>query len=187
MAESIASKAVISTATWIDKLVSTALVVAIVVVATKITAGAKFKIPGIDVEFDTGYTWVIFTAFTLAHLYVTVLFIKACRTLFRTDYTNAKPTWEELTRSGPLLFRGLMPRLLPQNGRIAVMRWDDPTTWLAHGGAVLFFAAIIPFSSFSLLSIATALIITLVNWILGSNWVIAASELTCDPGKTRLL
>ncbi|UIE40243.1 hypothetical protein [Leptodesmis sichuanensis] len=56
-AESIASKAVISTATWIDKLVSTALVVAIVVVATKITAAAKFKIPGIDVEFDTGYTW----------------------------------------------------------------------------------------------------------------------------------
>jgi hypothetical protein len=53
--------------------------------------------------------------------------------------------------------------------------------------ALLFFAAIIPFSSFSLLSIVTALIITLVNWLLGSNWVIAASELTCDQGRAKLL
>ncbi len=187
MPESVESKAVLSTASWINSLVCTALTISLVVCATKLTAGSKFKIPGIDTEFNTDYTWMIFAAFTIAHWYVTVLFIKSCRTLFREDYQNAKLTWEELSHNGPLLFRGLMPRLLPERGRIAIMRWDDLTTWLAHGGAILFIAGMIPFSKFAFLDILRALIITFINWTLGSSWVIAASELTCEQGRTRLL
>ncbi|CAB1084996.1 hypothetical protein D1AOALGA4SA_12493 [Olavius algarvensis Delta 1 endosymbiont] len=187
MGDSTATRNVISLASWINKIIVTGLVFSLAVVASKLTAGATFKVPGTDVQLKTGYAWIVFAVFTVAHAYVTILFVRACRYLFREDHANAKSTWKELSRNGPLFFRDMMPRLLSDGSRVAIMRWDDMTTWLAHAAAMLIFAAMVPFSNLTTLGFVPAVVLTFINWLLGGKWVIAASELSSKRGMTRLL
>lgn len=187
MAETLAGKSVVSLAGWINTVLVTGLTIAGGVVVTKFCAGSTFKIPGTDVLVGTAHVWILFLPFTLAHLYVALLFIRACRYLFRHDRDNARKVWEELSLEGPLFFRGIMPRLLPLGRNIARMRRDDLTTWLAHVGAIAFWVAMSPIPQGPALTYAAATALTFINWTIGSNWVIAASELTSDPDVARIL
>ena len=58
---------------------------------------------------------------------------------------------------------------------------SDPTTWLAHGAAVLVFLAIARFRGvrwFVRLGTCLAgLLVMIVNWEIGSKWAITASFL----------
>jgi hypothetical protein len=100
---SVASKAVIDTARLVNKVVSAELLLALAIVVTRLSAGDKFRIPGTVTEIQTKYAWIVFAAFSVGHLYVTILFRRACGTLFYTEHQNARATWEELTKTGPRL------------------------------------------------------------------------------------
>lgn len=181
-------RSVLSTAGWVNSVVTAMLLFAVAVLATKVTAGTKFKIPGTEAELELKHAWMVFAAFTVGHLYVAVLFKKSCEALFYQEHQNAKATWEDLTRDGPLFFRGLMPRNVPADGSpIVQMDSSDPTTWLAHLAAILFFVAIVPFERSAPLGMIAAPTLTVINWTLGSHWVIAASELTLETSKARVL
>jgi hypothetical protein len=69
--------------------------------------------------------------------------------------------------------------------RLYLMDPGDPSTWLAHGAVILMASATIPFK----LEAATAIfafvsvVLSFVNWQIGSHWVIALSELTVPNVK----
>jgi hypothetical protein len=83
----------------------------------------------------------------------------------------------------------MIPRHFTGSGP-AVMSFADPTTWLVHGAAILFFVSLIPwvrFSQLTCLSISPAVGLTFVNWMIGSQWAIAASELKRNANESTYL
>lgn len=175
-------KRLLNSATWIDHLLIAAAGLAGVIVLLKLFSKDKFKF--FDVEFSTSYAWVVFFIFTCAHVYVSFLF-RSDISLILKKYPNLKATaWESLTGSDLFFFHGLLSRLqfVNINGvKVFVMEQDDPTTWLAHGGAILVFLAIIKVRETTWLvrvgSLIAALIITVANWLVGGGWVVYASYL----------
>lgn len=187
MNDSLASRAVLDDARLVNIVIVTEVMLAVAIVATRLTAGDKFTIPGTVTFLQTKYAWIVIAVFSVGHIYVTILFRRACGKLFFTEHESAKPTWEELTSVGPFFFRQLRPRHVPSGGFVAWMDRKDLTSWLAYGSAILLFCAMFPFKYPTIVGSIASIILTWLNWTLGTHWVLAASELTCAPGETRFL
>lgn len=50
-----------------------------------------------NVRINLGYAWLVLLLFTVAHIYVAILFIRRCYQLFFADAGLAKQGWERLT------------------------------------------------------------------------------------------
>lgn len=74
--------------------------------------------------------------------------------------------------------------VLPSGFRLYQMDFSDPTTWLAHAaGLAIFFAVLRWRGAKWRVRIGTciaAIFLTVMNWMIGSNWVVAASELSLE-------
>lgn len=187
MNDSLASRAVLDDARLVNIVVVAEVLLALAIVATRLTAGDKFTIPGTVTSLQTKYAWIVIAAFSVGHIYVTILFRRACGRLFFTEHQNAKPSWEELTSVGPFFFRQLRPRHVPSGGFVAWMDRKDLTSWLAYGSGILLFCSMFPFKHPTIVEATASIILTWLNWTLGTHWVLAASELTLEIGQTRFL
>jgi len=172
-----------NSATWIDHLLITGAGLAGVVVLLKLSGKHDFEAWG--VKFSSVYAWLVFSIFSTAHFYLSYVF-RSDITLIINKYPASKvKAWETLTGSDLFFFHGLVARLNfvdVRGTRLFVMDGADPTTWLAHGGALLVFLAIIRVRKTSWLirlsTLIAATIITAFNWLIGGGWVVTVSLLS---------
>jgi hypothetical protein len=82
--------------------------------------------------------------------------------------------------------RGMRPRILPENGP-APMQPGDVSSWISHIAAIIFFAAIVPWKIKFSCSLICGLIVVYINWLIGSRWAIALSELTVSKEYSYVL
>jgi hypothetical protein len=178
-------EAVVNNSNWVNKVLIAGEVLAGTIILLKLTGKTTFKWG--DVEINTDKAWIIFLLFSLAHVYTAWLFIKSIHELWKThNQEECQTTFNKVISSGGLFVRGLIPRTKKIRG-IYQMTWSDPSTMISHLAALLLIPAIIPFDVSNrlrfILYIVTALIVMVFNWIVGSNWAIALSQLTVDRSQ----
>ena len=157
----------------------------------KLTGQHTFVFRGVQVGI--GHFWLIVLALTFAHAYETHLFIQSAANLFHhQEHDVSARAWNALVRNGPLFFRGLLPRLdytdVQVGGgevvRLYKMNPDDPTTLLVHVAAIACFISMVRFRKTNwrvrIATFVAALLLTMGNWTIGSNWAVAASELKLE-------
>jgi hypothetical protein len=76
------------------------------------------------------------------------------------------------------------------------MTLRDPSTWVAHGGALLMLVAIAPWrwdGALKLLPASQTVVISLIgvllvvlNWLIGGSWAMAISQLAVPPPRRGL-
>jgi hypothetical protein len=177
-----------SVAGWLGAMVFSAMTLCGAAVILKLFGKVKFEWIGVAIELK--YFGFVMGGFTVAHAYITWLFVASCRQLQTLNPETRRDIWRRLTvEDGPLLFRAMEPRtalepvLLPFVGyrNLHVMSPWDPTTWLLCACAALLFLSVLRVRRVSwrsrLLSLGLASLLVLVNWVLGSVWAISASRI----------
>lgn len=184
----------LATAGRLEAVLTTGAALAGIIVFLKLIGKRQFKVWGVEV--DLGYAWVVFCAFTCAHIYIAVRFVQRCLEIFTATEVSNQDAWKALTAGKLLWFDGLIARVeevVTGTGiHLYVMDLSDPTTWLAHIAVVALFVAILRWREATwnvrVASLGAALVLSIVNWMVGSNWIIAASELSLeDPSKSTYL
>ncbi len=177
----------LSTASWVNDLLLGGAALALAIVVLKLLGRHEFETH--DIRLSTRQSWLPFALMTGGHAYLAVLLIRAAYKIHFDEPSSAKPAWESLVNSGPLFFRGLLPRVdavqraIPGDLEVTVIRMDhlDPTTWLAHVGAVLLFFAISTLRrsrwSVRFGTTAAAVLLVVTNWIIGGYEIVAVSQL----------
>ena len=191
-------KVVLENAKWMDKVlvsgVGIAGVIVLVIVLLKLTGAKEFE--WANMKFSTTYAWPVCFILTVAHVYTAWLFIRSILTLWQQETSdNCRTAFQEVTTTGNLFVRKMIARtqrVRTRSGRyIVAMKIDDPSTWATYSAAGLLIAAIVPFDLTNiwlfLFLLAIATILTWVNWIVGSNWIIALSELTLEDEQAWYL
>ena len=166
---------------------------AAVIVFLKLLRRNEFEVWGVKIRL--GYAWIVFAILTIAHLYTGIRFIQRCYAIAFDASVSDLEAWQTLTNGTLLWFDGLIARVQHIEGpggiSLYIMDAGDLTTWLAHAGAVaMFFSIVRIFGARWRVRIATivvAVVISVSNWTIGSNWIIAASELTVAPENRNYL
>jgi hypothetical protein len=188
--------AVTSSAELLNALLVSGLALAGVIVLLKIVGKDEFEVWKVPIKLK--YAGAVFALFTVAHLYLAVLFIQDAYHIFFEHHELALDAWNTLHGKGFIFFHGMVARV--QLNRVYIgghpayevpMDWADPTTWLVHGAAILVFLAIVKWKNANwklrTITLTSAFLIIVVNWTVGSNWVIAASELTLPQDQAIYL
>jgi hypothetical protein len=144
----------------------------------------------LEVNMTLQWAWLVFTAFTVAHVFASIFAALYSYRLYlsKTSRTKVVRVYNEISTSKCLYIRGVSGRdRTVQDGAFYRMRWDDPSTWVAHLGAVGALIAMLPWRYGSTLEIAPstnrwadvllALGLLIVNWLAGSVWAVALWEL----------
>jgi len=181
--------AVTNNSKWVDKVLWGGLILAGTIVLLKLNNKTSFE--WVDIEFNTHKAWLILSLFTLAHLYTTWLLIRAIIRFWTvSSEAECQATFAKVTSSGGLLVRGLIPRT-ERVRNLYKMKWSDPTTIVSHLAALLLIPAIVPFDFsdqtqfYKYLGIAVAVMI--INWLIGSSWAVALSQLTVKHDEAYYL
>jgi hypothetical protein len=179
--------AVVASAGWINGLLITGVALSGVIVILKLAGKGEFEVWKVPVK--TSYAWAIAVLLTIAHYYVTVLFLRDCDAIFdEGNAAVAQGAWDRLSGGSLLFFHGLVARLTYTEWyvggkpyKVFHMDRSDPTTWLAHGAAVLVFLAIARFRGVRwFVRIGTCLaglLVMYANSHIGAQWAITASYL----------
>lgn len=192
---SIRIDAVVHAAQWIDRVLWAGLCLCTLVAVLKLTGSASFVWQGVEVE--TALSWVPLLGFTLAHVYVAIIFVRATERLWEVGSAHDRiAAYDHVTAKGGLFVRGMSARveyrIYNNRWRVYDMSLRDPTTYVAVGSAVLVLVAVIPFQhEDSAVQAALAVVgvaIAFLNWRIGAVWITALSALTleskADPFET---
>ena len=140
-----------------------------------------------NIPIDLGRTCYLFVGLTVAHMYYAVVFIRRCRRVFCEGTSNQRmEAWNKLTQGDLVWFNEVTPRAYPVDGTLHVYPIDptDPTSWLAVASILLLVLATVRLASATWLTrigtVVAATLLARINWMLGANWVVAASQLTID-------
>jgi hypothetical protein len=129
----------------------------------------------------------------MANIYVTCLLMSSLRSLYQSgDRGTCRALFHELTTSGGLFFRGLIPRTESHTAltgvRVYKMDWRDPTTWLALAAGVVLVLVVIPFSSMPRPVLFRYMLLGLsllwINWKFAATWIILLSRLAIVEGES---
>jgi hypothetical protein len=181
------TKGLISAAEWLDSLFRDAGLFAFAVIALRLIGSDELEFQGM--KFRVRHYRVLAVILTLAHLFLAVVFVESCRRLVDSPALERRRAWQELTVAGPLLFRGMEPRLrtkdlpLPFIGRrkVYLIENADLAGWLS-----LILATLVGLSTADyrlcgwrarLLSLAPGALLAAVNWVIGGWWAVTASGL----------
>lgn len=177
-------------AEWINSTIVSGLTILVASLLIRLTR--KDIISVMEVELPVRWVNYLMLPITIAHLYFGINFNIWVRHIVINDKDNAKGVFEALTGRGPLFFNGLVERLQIVEGPfgpIFLMDTSDPTTWLAHFAAIAAFIILIRWRGLTgfgrLRSVLFALMIVVVNWLIGGGWAVHASCLNrpdiCRP------
>lgn len=184
-----------NTAKWLTWTINSGLVLVLLTVLVKCveTDRIPIQVPVYSISVALENMWVVFTLFTWTHVYFTGLFIQKCYLLFRrADDHHKAEAWRRLTDGSLLWFNGLKPREYTPDGGPLLPNMDllDSTAYLALAAAIMFFVAVVRVKNVSwFVKVGTLLAgatLVFVNWVLGTHWVLAASELTVE-GESHYL
>lgn len=177
--------AVVKNAEWLNAVLRWGSILAGTIVILKLMNKSVFKVG--EIEFATDKAWVAFTLTTLIHLFVTFWYLVQSAHLLWLIGSEAdcKTAFREMTTTGGEFIRGMAN--VKRVGRFYVRSWSDPTTVIVHFVALLILPAIIPFDywnhSYFWYYVVGALLIMIVNWLIGSQWVAALAELDMTRDK----
>lgn len=132
------------------------------------------------VKIDISKIQLIMAALTIAHLYTAFSFhMKAKQIINEHPQEVTHSIFDELSDSKTTqpFFQGLLPRVV--NGRVLVMSYQDPTTYLTVASAVFAFVVMSRWRLVSTLerlkSIIGSGVIVGCNWLIGTWWAVEAS------------
>lgn len=189
---------VLEDAKWVDKvLMSGTFIVGAIVFLKFLNLLGIVSIQTFDwgnIKISITNVWLIFfifLLFTFAHYYTGLLLLaKSTHKLWETNSTELSRTaFEKVVETGGVYVRGLIARTqhLKNTPWIYKMERDDPSTLVSHGAALLLVLAIVPWNFSDLRQFFTflilAVLVTIVNWLIGGTWIVALSELTLEPGE----
>jgi hypothetical protein len=184
-------RAVYENMRWLNNTFLIFYIFAIVIIILKIN-GVESPL----VNALTANSYLVVLTFSVVHFYVTWLLISSIYTLWRTkSFDICLQTFREITVTGNILVRGLIPRT-ETLGRTRTftfyrMRHEDPSAWVALLSAIIIIATVVPFhiGNFIVFIVLVALsgILLVINWVIGSNWIVALSELSIPQDKSLYL
>jgi hypothetical protein len=146
------------------------------------------------VKIKTGQAWTIFALLTVAHAFLTVELVEDSYAIFYYHHDLTKSAWENLRTL--LFFKNMVPRIHIRDINlwghpIHIYKIDvghDVASWLIYGGTILLFLAIFDFktkdASRRLFTSFAAALICVANWLIGSQWAVAVSELASGSANS---
>jgi hypothetical protein len=167
----------------VDVLLTASTTLAGIIVLLKLTGGREFTWNTIQFSVED-YPLLIFSLLSVAHFFTAYRIVLSTHALWKANSPgHGRTAFREVTATGGIFVRELVPRVeRRKNLWMYKVKLSDPSAWAAYGGALLLPFAIVPFDLSNLFRFyaffAGALFITLLNWLIGSIWVVSLSELT---------
>lgn len=163
----------------------------LLIVGTKFFSPDKkvFKVPKLDIEIPWKKIWIILAGYTIAHFYFALILNQRIDKLQagNTDLNQKATVWQKVTdgSEGGFIFAGMQKRLNTHKKTflgidIYTMQKTDTTTWISLGMSILLFLSIFQLSPSKkelAFSAYSALMICIINWVIGGWWAINISNL----------
>lgn len=179
-------QAVLANAKWINAVLWSGFVLAAVVVVLRLVEGDSLSFQG--AKIPVRQSWLVFLSLTLIHFYSAAIFVFSARRLWeKTTTEEYMAVHNEVVSTGGFMMRGMEPRLLPATGGPAPIQNSDLPGLIAHVGVLLMLAAMVPYGLHDLWQWPVALVICVANWLIGSRWAIALSELSAERDGSFIL
>ncbi len=181
---------------WLDRLAWFALISTVGIVVSKFIGEQTFGWTGIDLPMK--FISLFFTSITIIHFYITVLVIRSFRHIWKlSEQKDRIDFFERLIATGSFLTRGILVRESSFSGEAGSHKKDfididyylntgDPPVWVITVFMALVVIAITPFEiSFNaiILYFVSATIV-IINWNIGSHWMIALSDLSLSKDRS---
>ncbi len=157
----------------------------------------------IGIETPLSWVWVVFLGVTAVHVFLGVTIVESLHSLLELQKPDepsvGEQVYREIRSQNTVFLRGLLARTPMAGGRLWEMSWRDPTTVVFVGLCLLDFVAILPWRvAGGRLEWATEMrnviplfvigvLLLAFNWMVGSKWTIAISELQTPSRRTMLL
>ena len=176
---------------WLDKVLWAALTLTLAVSLLRFVKADHFS--WIGIELETYHALIVLSILTVAHFYVTVLLLRCLRWSWQlASKEDRLRIYNQITSSAGPFIRGMVARtvrLRTWHGMwIYSMTPNDPTAWVSILTVALALMAILPFHTRPLLlvmcQVFAAIMLVGFNWVIGTNWAIALSELSTDWEKS---
>lgn len=180
----------------VSRVLQVGTVAAVLAIAARVSSSSgEAKIWEVE-HIPLKAVWVAFFVLTVVHVFVGIFFVQAIENLRRsTQIDEQMAAYEDiLVESGSYV--SVSVRRLPRAGEHFVrMSLADSSTWVAHGGALAFLMAALPWWwhsglhwprweggkvgrwESSLMVSGIDVVLVIANWIVGGRWAIAVSEL----------
>ena len=177
---------VVSNATYLSNFLIIFFLLSATVFLTKLFGGSEVDFRGVKIK--TRYYGYLLMFVTIFHIYFSVVFRKSVgRAANSLNPKELEILYTKLTNGGPLLFNGFVARLQAVEtpyGTAFLIDQSDPSSWMAHGAAIITFLSIVHIKNTSWLGrfwyVFIASCVVLSNWLLGGGWAVTASCLS-DP------
>lgn len=157
----------------------------------------------IGIETPLSWVWVVFLGITAIHVFLGVTIVESLGSLLDLQKPDEPSVIEQVYREvrsqNTVFLRGLLARTPTAGGRLWEMSWRDPTTVVFVGLCLLDFVAILPWKVAGgrlewatetrnvLLLFVIGVLLLAFNWVVGSRWTIAISELRTPSRRAMLL
>ncbi|MBQ1047444.1 hypothetical protein KBX50_02945 [Micromonospora sp. C51] len=190
-------KVVVSRVKKCAATLSAASLLAAATVLARLTGNVEFEVLGVDVNLR--HSWLLFGAITACHVVWAYFAVSAMSDLNATrEFRRLRDkVLRDVRNDEHWLLNGITRRLSTRYDRVFVMSMRDPTTWFFYGIATLSLAAMVPWvlthgvlrlantPSEAIGITAIAAILVMLNWIVGSIWVISLTELAGKAGRNN--
>ena len=183
-----ATKALQSSAEWLNTIVLFALGITAIVLLLKVVQQRKIVIGGVTMALES--VWIVFVALTIGHGMTTIIHLKTASVIMydssgieRNDPVRMK-VWQAISTGGPLVFRNIV-----QRARVGTLSFPDlahplkdPLAIPSYVSAIAFFTANVHWRGKSRRQktgwIFAAMFLTATNWAVASLWVFGTLELS---------
>lgn len=184
----ILKKGVESNAAFLSNFLLFFAVLVSTIAGLKLAGKTSFELG--EVEIPTNNAWLVFIVLSLVHRVTSGLFFESLYKYRRRCFdTESAQLFEELTSSGPILFRGMLTRRpIKEGSKFYVLSAKDLTTWVFYTLGCVFLFACFPLDTKTIVSNVTFALMSVYllvwNWLIGSKWSIALGEMALSRGKT---
>lgn len=174
--------AVVNNSKSIDTVLWTFFVLEFAFVYLKLTKKEVFSWGGVEVVTTEGWRVIFFALLTVAHWYTTWRLLQSVKRFLEMSGSEERErAFLRVTSSGGLFTRGMLPRTMGK-WNINWIKGLDLTRFPSYLAALGIVAAIVPFHPHGCTTLITywsvALLIMIINWLIGSKWAVTLSGLT---------
>lgn len=173
---------VIEDANWVSRVLVLGIIFAALFVAAKLLGSNGFQ--WFDIKIPTASAPLFFLAFSVLHAYTAYLLNESTHGLWTYGTPEqSRETFNEVVDTGGPFVRHLIPRVeeIGNLGPIRIIKMEprDPSGWVAYVSGLLLLPAITPFAWrwSTLWLFLFAVVLLIVNWLIGSRWIVLLSTL----------
>lgn len=181
------SIAITENSKWVNAVFISGIAFCLSLLSAKFLGVSTFKWRSTDLDIsDIRVLGVVCLIFTGSHWYASKLLLQSVLEFWKAKHFSERfKLFEQLRASGGVLMRGFLPRErkeVRKNLYVYRIRSTDPTIWIAYGSVLVIIISITSWQYFNSYAFWKSLFLSTVtafmNWHIGSNWVVALTELT---------